>query len=248
MQSLEINYVYRQSKEKDLEAFLSGLQNEVGGEREPYGSRKGALDLVSFLELAVVFTAGIALRPVVQKYFEGLLNADALKKLGEEHRKQLVEWFVECENSLLELIQAVQSSLALIHTSFTFRGKEEALVLEVPTGAGTLYVVLNHKNISPVLLKNLPKGIVSAIRFLYETGFPDRTIAFQLYYDREAKEWIYLFAPSMEGFGNYIDRYVDLRDGQVKFISSPQDFSRLFQPSVEDEFKFLVSPFRQDGT
>jgi hypothetical protein len=248
MQQIQINYVYRQSEEKELEAFLSSLQNEVGGEREPYGSRKGALDLVTFLELAIVFTAGIALRPVVQKYFEGLLNADALKKLGEEHRKQIVEWFVEFENSLSELIKAVHSNLALIHTSFTFRGKEEALVLEIPTGAGTLYVVLNHKNISPILLKNLPKGIVSAIRFLHETGFSDRTIAFQLYYDKEAKGWIYLFAPSMKGFGDYIDRYVDLRDGQIKFISSPQAFSKLFQPSAEDEFKFLVSPFRKDGT
>lgn len=247
MQSLEINFVYRKSEEDDLDAFLSNVQNEVGGDRKPYFSKHGALDLVSFLEISIILIAGVSLRPVIQKYFEGLLNADSLKKLGEEHRKQIAAWFAEVEDSLSKMVDAVHSHLSLIHTSFTFHGKEEAITLEIPTDAGSLYVVLNHKNVSPILLKNLPKGIVSAIRFIYESGFRDETVAFQLYYDRESQEWAYLFAPSIQGFGNYIDRYVDLRNNRIESVSSPLEFSKLFQPSVEDEFKFLVSPFRSDG-
>ena len=108
------------------------------------------------------------------------MNADGLKKLGEEHRKQIVEWFSELETALSSVINAIHFNLYLIHSSFTFSGREQAITLELPTDFGTLYVVLNHSNLSPKLLKNLPKAIVSAIRFIYEIGFTDPTPAFQL--------------------------------------------------------------------
>jgi hypothetical protein len=246
MQPLEIRLGYRRSEEADLEAFLSALEGETGGERTPHFAKSGALDLVSFVEISAIFVVGVSLKPVVQKYFEGLLNADGLKRLGEDHRRQIVEWFDEVESALSNVVSAVHANLHLIHTSFTLPGREEALTLEVPTDQGNLYVVLNHKHLSPTLLKNVPRGIVSAIRFIYEIGFRDETVAFQLYYDEETEDWPYLFAPSKEGFGNHIDRYVDLRDNRVEFISSALDFDRLFRPTVEDEFKFLVAPFPRE--
>ena len=244
MQLLEVRFGYSRSEETDLKAFLSALENDIGDQRTPHFAKSGALDLVSFLQVSAILVAGISLRPVIQKYFEGLLNADGLKKLGEEHRQQIVEWFSELETALSNVINAVHSNFHLIHTSFTFSGREQAITLELPTDFGTLYVVLNHSNLSPRLLKNLPKAIVSAIRFIYEIGFPDPTPAFQLYYDDAMEEWPYLFAPSTKGFGSYIDRYADLRNNRVEFIPSSRDFNRLFRPAVEDEFKFLVSPFR----
>jgi hypothetical protein len=244
MQILELNFKYSRSEETDLDEFLRALQGEIGGERSPYFAKSGGLDLVSFLEVSALFIAGVATKPLIQKYFEGLLNADYLKELGEEHRGQIVEWFSEFETALSNVISAVHSNLHLIHTSFTLSGHDEAITLELPTDFGILYVVLNHRNLSPKLLKNLPKGIVSAIRFIYEIGFRDAAPAFQLYYDEATEEWPYLFAPSTEGFGNYIDRYADLRDSRVEFIPSGMEFNRLFRPTVEDEFKFLVSPFR----
>jgi len=63
-------------------------------------------------------------------------------------------------------------------------------------------------------------------------------------YDDATEEWLYLFAPSTKGFGSYIDRYADLRNNRVEFIASSREFNTLFRPAVEDEFKFLVSPFR----
>ena len=245
MQLWYLVLIYRKSEESELEDFLTALQQDIGGTRSPYDRRAGALDLVSFLELVVV-VAGISVRPVVQKYFEGLLNADGLKKLGEKHRSQLLEWFGEFRVSLSSAIGHIHANLRLLHTSFTLSGKEMALALEIPTAFGELYVVLNHQNLSPRLLKSLPGGIVSAIRFIYETGFPDQTVAFQLYYDSATDEWPYLFAPTTRGFGNHIDRYVDLRNSRIEQISSSEEFRELFRPAVEDEFKFLVSPLRGD--
>ncbi|URD51261.1 hypothetical protein [Chroococcidiopsis sp. CCNUC1] len=245
MEFLQIEYVYQHSEEQDLEAFLTELQNEVGGERSPYYSRGGAIDLVAFFGVVVAFVIAPTLQSAAQKYLEGLLNLDELKNLGEGHRKQIFRWFQEIETRVYRLIRTIQAKQFLISRTFTFQQKEEALVLEVPTKFGTIYVVLNHKHISPTLLENLPRGIVAAIRYLHENSLLEEGIAFQLYFDVASQEWVYLFAPSIEGFSHYIDRYVDLRDQQIKQISSQSEFMRLFQPASEDEFKFLVSPFRE---
>ena len=240
MQLFHFDLTYRKSEEPKLEDFLTAIQEDIGATRTPYGGRAGALDLVTFVELVVA----LSLRPVVQKYFEGLLNADGLKQLGEKHRNELLEWFDKFRISLSKAIDCIRGNLHLIHTSFTLSGNETAVALEIPTAFGKLYVVLNHQSLSPRFLKSLPGAIVSAIRFIYETGFPDRTVAFQLYYDRATGEWPYLFAPTTSGFGNHIDRYVDLRNSRVENVSSSEEFRELFEPAAEDEFKFLVSPFR----
>jgi hypothetical protein len=97
---------------------------------------------------------------------------------------------------------------------------------------------------SHALLENLTKGAVAAIRYLHETSPLEDTLAFQLFFDATSCEWVYLFVPSSEGFGHHINRYVDLRNQEVRQVSSQSEFLRLFQPASEDELKFLVSPFR----
>jgi hypothetical protein len=245
MKSLHIKYEYQIAEEKALEDFLTELQNEVGGEKSPYSSRRGAIDLVAFLGIVFAFVIAPALQSAVQKYSEGLFSLDELKTLGEGHRKQIFRWFQELENKVYRLIKAIQAGRARINKNFTFHQKEEALVLEIPTRFGTMYIVLNHKHMSPTLLENLPRGVVAAIRFLHEGSRLDNAFAFQLYYDDTSQEWVYLFAPSSEGLGHHIDRYVDLRNREVTQVSSQLEFMRLFRPASEDEFKFIISPFRE---
>jgi hypothetical protein len=67
MEPFQINFVYQQSEEKDLEDFLSELQDEVGGERNPYYSRHGAIDLVAFLSIVATFVIVPTLQSAVQK-------------------------------------------------------------------------------------------------------------------------------------------------------------------------------------
>jgi len=245
MNPLHIKYVYQSSEEKDLEDFLTVLQYKLGGERSPYSSRRGGIDLVAFFGMVVAFVIAPTLQSAVQKYLEGLLNFDELTNIGKGNRKVIFRWFNQIETGACELIKTIQEQQFLINKSFTFQQKEEALALEIPTGFGTLYVVLNHSNIYPTLLENLPIGIVAAIRYIHENSWLEKTIVFQLYFDVASQEWVYLFAPSIKGLGYHVDRYVDLRNQQTKQISSQSEFITLFQPASEDEFKFLVSPFRE---
>ena len=171
MRTLEVAYVYSSSEERRLESLLVNLETEIGGSRKPFYARGGAIDIVSFLELAVAFIAGAAAKPLLENYFEGLFNGDRIKNLGEQHRKEIAEWLLKLENDFSRLLDALHSSLQLLHTSFTFDGKEEAVVLEIPTYSGTLYVILNHKEMSPRLIKSLPKGILSSLRYLCEEGY-----------------------------------------------------------------------------
>ena len=68
MEVFQINYVYRQSEERDLEDFLPELQDEVSGEITPYISGRGVFDLVTFLSISVTFVViPHILTPVVSK-------------------------------------------------------------------------------------------------------------------------------------------------------------------------------------
>jgi hypothetical protein len=244
MEPFQIDFVYQHSEEKDLEDFLSELQDEIGGERKPYSSRRGAIDLLTVLSIVVTCVIFPTLQSAVQKYLDGLLGFDGLKDLGEAHRKQIVIFFQTIENKIHELIRAVQKKQLSITTSFTFEQKEEAFAIEIPTKFGNIYVVLNHKHISPTLLEKLPRSVVVAIRYLHENPPLEEAICFQLYYDVLSQNWIYLFAPTTQSFGYYIDRYIDLQTQQIKLVSSRSEFIELFQPASEDELKFIISPFR----
>ena len=67
----------------------------------------------------------------------------------------------------------------------------------------------------------------------------------QLFFDFESGSWRYLFIPTNEAFGHHIDRYMNLENGKTLLLSSNQQFIERFGPSVEDQLKFLVSPFRE---
>ncbi|GEM_PF-5606600 len=246
MQSVELKFVFRDSEEKELEDLLNNLQSKMGGERKSYYASAGALDLVSYLEIVISFTAVVAVRPLLQKYFEGFFNADGLKKIGEDHREKIIKWFMKLEKDIHTITGVVQYNLNLLNSSFTFNGRERAIVIEIPSKRGIIYIVLNHAAISSSLAKNLPKGVISALRFLNETELPDEFRTFQLYFDKVTGEWPYLFMPSTEAFGRHIDYFCDLRDGKIKRIYSQSEFTHCFYPASADEYKFLVSPFREN--
>jgi len=244
MKTILVNYAYPQLTEEELEDFLDHLEKQLGGRRAPYAGKAGAIDLVSFLEIALVFTASVVIKTVVQKYFEGLLNTDGIKKLGEERRNQLHEWFVNFKEDVSELLASVRTGLQLLRTPFTFRGSEKAIVLELNLPKCKLLIVLNHSNLTPQLFENLAEGILAAIRFLSEKGAPDDCPSVQLYFASESQSWKYLLIPSRENYGRWIDRYIDLDTGEIKRVASPSDFVDIFQPPSDDEYKFLISPFR----
>lgn len=244
METLNVRYSYRGSDEEKLENFLIELEKEIGGEREPYFAKWGALDLVAYLTIGVGLVIGAAFKKPFDKYFEGLFNGDRLKELGERHRVKVAEWFSILEKEITKVVQ----SAALVYNKGSLKAKlnndGKAFVIQIFIDSHELFIVLNHNNLSFHELINLPKGIVSALHYLFENGIIEDSTSFQLYFDHLSKKWKYLFVPTAQAFGKWIDRYVDLDTGIVRLIKSQNEFVETFNPSYEDRNRFLIDPFR----
>lgn len=244
LEALLVEYSYRGSEESVVNDTIRLFEAEVGGERKPYAMRLGAIDLVTFLEIVVSFVAGVAITPVLSKYFEGLLGADGLKKLGEEHRMAINGWFSKLESDFEKLLTALKNLLKAGPPRFIFKKKEKALALRIRLGYAECFIVLNHSSMDPTLFHRLPQAIARLLRYVAEYGLPDDAHVLQLYFDGKTKDWKYLFMPTSSGFGRWIDRYVDLETSETVHVRSQSEFNKTFGPSYEDEWKFLVGPFR----
>lgn len=244
IQEFSLSYTYRESDEESLGPFLSELERHVGGRRKPYSHGAGALDLVMALEIGIVLLLNVTLRPWLSKYFEGLLNADAVKKVGEGQRLAIQEWTAGVAADLGKFIKAVATIYASSDVSFQYKGRQKALALELVLPRGIqCYVVLNHEGVGPSLLGTIPDGVVRAIQFAADGRLPTDAKVVQLYFDRESEQWIYLFVPSLDGFGHWIDRYIDLLSGETVKLNSVEEFVARFKPTDGDAMKFLVTPY-----
>jgi len=243
MDTLRITYSYSTSDERKLEPLLVELEQELGGERRPYYMRAGALDLVTVLELVVSVTVAVP----VSKYFEGLFLGDKAQSLGQKHREQILGWFSRLSSEIEHVVQVGQLLLKsrFVDVSLSIGG-DGAIAIVVPIDSVYLYAVLNHTGISKEVEHNLSKGLINAIKFLLTHPVPEDSIVLQLYFDKISKRWKYLLVPTPQMFGRWIDRYIDLDTEQVQFVRSREQFFEIFRPESHDEYKFLISPFRED--
>lgn len=239
-----ITYSYRKSEETDLEVLINHFENSVGGMRNPYGMRAGAIDLVTIFEIVIPFTTGVAVTPILKKYFEGLFNADKLKNLGEIHRNEIAGFYNKVRSNLKQIVSPIINSPGTIFPSYTFQGVEKSAALRVEFGGIECFVVLNNASMNEGLINKIPEAVTSVIHMLMDYGLPEETHVLQLFYDREKSNWRYLFMPTTRGFGNYIDRYVDLQTGELVHLNRPEDFVKTFLPDIQDRYKFLVDPYR----
>lgn len=239
-----ITYSYRKSEEADLEVLINHFENSVGGMRKPYGMGARAIDLVTIFEIVIPFTTGVAVTPILKKYFEGLLNANELKNLGEKHRNEIAGFYNKVSSNLKQIVSPIQNSLGAIFPSYTLQGVEKAAALRVEFGGIECFIVLNNASINEELINKIPEAVRSVIHMLMDYGLPEETHVLQLYYDREESNWRYLFMPTTRGFVNYIDRYVDLKTGELVHLNRPEDFVKTFLPDMKDRYKFLVDPYR----
>ena len=191
-----------------------------------WGVRAGAIDLVAILEIVVVFVVMKA----IDGFTEGLIGKDWFTNLGEKTRIELREF----SNYLLELFKKVIAGN---------RDRYRAIAVVDYINDVTLYVVLNHKYMNAELISSLPFAIAKVVREIVINGLPeDNPKIVQLFPSFKANSWDYLFVPSVKGFGQrFIDRYLDLRDGQYYIIHSSQEFQARFSPHDRDIFKFLIS-------
>ena len=173
-------------------------------------------------------------------FVEGLVNKDWFKEVGKKTQTVVSSALNEFSQYLSELFRRVIS-----------QNKERfgAIVVIEQIKDVELYVVLNHKMMTESLMASLPYAIAGVARLiLLDKVTVEHPKVVQLYPNFETQTWDYLFVPSTRAFGNFVDRYVNLRDGKVYLVKSPEDFTQKFVRGNRDTFKFLISPHRDFGS
>jgi len=239
------SYYYPQKDAQRFESFLSELESEFGGRRVPWDIRGGAIDLVTVFEVVVGWEAlSFIAKSIASKYLDGLLNTDAIKKVGATHRQQVVSLSKKAIDALRgmcsKLSTVIQNGLDGMSIN-----RDLAVTLRFQIDDLSCYVVVNQDGVDHQSFDSIPKAIDRLVQ-LKSLGFVvDDAHTSQLFFDFETGYWRYLFIPTNEAFGHHIDRCIDLENGEILLLSSNQEFIERFSPSVEDQLKFLISPFRE---
>lgn len=193
------------------------------------GMRSGAIDLVTILEIVGVFVGMKA----IDGFVEGLIEKDWFTELGRKTRNIVSIKLQDFSSYLSELFDKV------IRNN---RDRYGAIAIIEYVDDVTLYVVLNHKRMNIELISSLPFAIAKVVREITRNSLPeDNSKIVQLFPNFETGSWDYLFVPSTKAFGQFIDRYLDLRSGRYYIINSPQGFQTYFSPHDRDIFKFLIT-------
>lgn len=243
---IKISYVYLENDEVSLNPILESFEKEIGGERHPYGMRMGAIDLVTFIEFVITFIAGASLGEILKNYLSGLVAADSAKGLGEKHREIIKNWLNNVEQGFNQLIKTVKQKFDGGFRAPTFEDKEQPIAICIHISDIEIFIILNQHNITDEAFGLLPNAIVRTLSFIAENGLPEDTFVLQLYFDSQKNDWCYLFAPSKNAFGHYIDRIININTGEITIIKSAKEFIAFTEISESDGIKFLVDPFRYD--
>jgi hypothetical protein len=202
---------------------------------ETWGSRSGAIDLVTFLE--VTFSSAFirtVTKPIVDGYFKGLLNENYFKGLGEQHKGIVQNEFAGFKNYLIAFYKVFISKK---------QTDNYAISLIEDIDDCRLYIVLNSYRTTEALIENLAEAIVKtyALVTLKILDIQEPKII-QLYPDFENQTWEYLFLPTSSAFGNCIDRYYSFSQDKIFNIDSVEQFISIFGINDFDEYKLLVNP------
>lgn len=220
------------NEEIDTVVTLSENHGNVLVER--WGSRNAAIDIVTFLEISAVSSLfSVLTKPIVEGYLKGLVNEDYFKNLGRNNRNEIIHFVNEMKYFLSAFYEVFVVSKKL---------QNEAIALVEKIGNVTLYVALNSEKVTRELSINLGEALVKTIGYIL-LGYLklDEPYVVQLYPNFETNTWDYVFAPTTEAFGNFVNRYFDFKDNQFHIIESAENFIEKFQISDLDEYKFIIS-------
>lgn len=197
-----------------------------------WGARGGAIDLVTVLEVVGIFVGTKILDGLV----EGLVGKNIFEEIGKKMRKGA---FAQVDKLRMFLVQLFNRAIS------NNRDRYGAFALIEYVNDFSLYVVINHKRMNANLIEKLPEAIALAIIITANIDLKDDPPrAIQLYPNFETESWDYIFMPTTNGVGNYVDRYFDIKDKTLYSLSSPTEFIKKFNPDDKDDFKILISANR----
>ena len=220
--------------EGDIDKIISISEKHGEIKIEKWGMRSGAIDFVSILEISFLPTLISALgKPVIEGYIKGLMNETYYKNLGEKHRKTVF-------NSLRETKSYLSAFYEIFISSKKFN--KEAIAIVEHIGHITLYVALNGENVTNELIDNLGEAMVKTYGYI-SLGYLniETPHVIQLFPNLDTNTWDYLFIPTVEAFGNYINRYFDYKDNKFHFIYSAEEFIEKFEAADFDDYKYIIS-------
>jgi len=197
-----------------------------------WGIRAGAIDLVTVLEVVGIFTG----MKILDGLVEGLIGKDIFEEIGRKLRWGAFEQANRLRFFLVELFERAISKN---------RDRYGAITIVEHVNDFSLYVVINHKRMNSNLIEKLPEALALAIIITANSDFEGgQPHVIQLYPNFETESWDYMLMPTTKAFGNFIDRYFNLKNRTLHFLSSPDEFIRQFNPDDKDDFKFLISSKR----
>lgn len=197
-------------------------------ETKKYSSRFGVTDLISIIETSLTFI----ILTNIRAFAKGFIGEDWFKRLGEKARRE-----VEHEiNQAQEFIKAYYNVFIRNKAN-----EQEAHVFSMNIDDVILYVVINHYYMSDLLLYRLPKSLVDIYGRVYLGYIDVESKCCQLYPDFENNQWRYLFIPTNNAFGNYVDRFYDRNTNEIVQLKSKQDFLERFNLIDEDKYKLIIN-------
>lgn len=228
--NFQIKYSSNSEIAKKTVDELEVISNKYGNVQiNSWSHRAGLIDLVTIIEIAI----GWYILEAAKNYAGGFIGLDWFNKMGQESRN-IVVFQLEYFRSFLRDI----FNKKIISNDHT---EERAVSIVTEINDTKLYVVLNHPKINQRLVNTLPEGIAQAICYIENNNLGNDFVNIcQLYPNFDESSWNYLFIPSSEALGNYVDRYINLKSGKMYGINSSKNFIDRFKIDEDDICKLII--------
>lgn len=231
---IQIDYSKNISEQdiKLLTGFTTEYANLVTRKK---GSGNGVIDLVTMLEFSFgqLFINYLA-KPILESYNKGLINEEYFKELGNKHR-----------TSLMNKLSKITPYFNDVFPNFIKEKKieEKGILLVEIFDKFQLFICLNEKRMTEELINDFPAALTNTYSII-ELGILEleEPKIVQLYPNFEKQIWDYLFIPTNEGFGKFIDKYYCFSENKIYTISSVDEFIKKFNITDLNEYKIIINP------
>ncbi len=194
LETISLGYVHNlgdADSPSDVREFLTAIDERFGGSTVPVlqGSGGSSDNFLSVLTPNVTIVISFIVFPLLRKYLDGLFNGDALKQLGEDHRKEINLWFSKLEQELDMVVAVTNDLLKEYPETLTCRRQRTDLILETNLGESRLSIILSRYH-SKEVRAAIPGSIVDAVKYLIENRTEEHLGNFTLHYDSDKKKWL----------------------------------------------------------
>ena len=220
---------------EEINQIITISQKHGNVKVEKWDHRFSAIDIVTFLEVSLGGCVIAALnQTIIQGYIKGLVGESFFKNAGEKHRLLL-------KNEIEPIINYLKAFYDIFVVKKNTEPESIALVEMIEDC--TLYVTLNPSRTSEKLANSLAEALVKTYALIsLKLIEVDNPRIIQLYPDFDKQEWDYLFIPTINAFGKYIDKYYCFSENKICNINSANDFIEKFKITDIDEYKLIISP------